>query len=202
MDLVVSGELIDELGLPTIGGRIGTERAGVSGEGGGKDVAVVLQLAGVVGITSDVVSERTGVLGRRTWHHTVIQIELATIVQSVRKWREAETCKNSRHVEGNEELEVGTGILSSLIRVINLTRLPGVGSDVQGEGVDAVAVGKVDVLQPGVGGVRVRVAHHMVGSHNLGVAAVSLHSCRNEVASRSGNGRSGGANPTVALTCT
>lgn len=70
VNLVVC-ELIDELGLPALGGGTTTELAGVSGEGGGEDITIVLQLAGVVGITSDVVTERTGVIRGGAWHHTV-----------------------------------------------------------------------------------------------------------------------------------
>jgi len=62
VNLVVSGELVDELGFPALDGGTGTESAGVSGESGGKDMAVVLQLVGVIGITSDVVTERSSVI--------------------------------------------------------------------------------------------------------------------------------------------
>lgn len=62
VNLVVSGELVDELGLPALDGGTGPESAGVSGECGGKDVAVVLQLVGVVGITGDVFTERSSVV--------------------------------------------------------------------------------------------------------------------------------------------
>ena len=67
--------------------------------------------------------------------------------------------------------------MCSLVGIIDLVGLPGLGSDVEGKGVNAVVVGKFDIFQPGVGGVRVGVAHHKVGSHNLWVA-VSLGSWR------------------------
>ena len=73
VDLVVSGELVDELGLPAVGGGAGTERAGVSGKGGGEDVAIVLQLVGVGGIGSDVFTERSCVIRGRAWHRAVSQ---------------------------------------------------------------------------------------------------------------------------------
>ena len=69
VDLVVSGELINELGLPAVDGGIRAERAGVSGEAGGEDIAVILQLVGVVGVACYVVTERTGVLRGGAWHH-------------------------------------------------------------------------------------------------------------------------------------
>ena len=74
---------------------------------------------------------------------------------------------NSRHVERDEELEVSTGILSSLVRVSDLTGLPVASSNVEGEGINAVIVGEFDVLQPGILGVGVGVSHHMVGSYDL-----------------------------------
>ena len=85
---------------------------------------------------------------------------------------------NSRHVERDEELEAGAGILSSLIGIVDLVGLPGVGSNVKGKGVNAVIVGEVDVLQPGIRGVGVGVSDHMVGSDKLRVA-VSLENWRN-----------------------
>ena len=78
MDLVVSGELVDELGLPALDGGTGTKSAGVPGEGGGENMTVVPQLVGVVGVASDIITEGTGVVRGRTWHDTV-PIELATI---------------------------------------------------------------------------------------------------------------------------
>jgi len=62
VNLVVSSELVDELGLPALDGGTGAKSACVSGESGGKDMAVVLQLVGVIGITSDVVTQRSGVI--------------------------------------------------------------------------------------------------------------------------------------------
>ena len=88
------------------------------------------------------------------------------------KRRKAEIC-NSRHVEGDEEFEASAKVLSGLVRVRDLTRLPGVGSNVGGEIVDAVVIGERDVLQSGVHGVRVSVTDRAVGSHNL-VVAISL----------------------------
>ena len=70
VNLVVPGELVDELGLPTIGGRIGTKGAGVSGKGRNKDFPVVLQLVRVVGVLNDIVYESGGILRRRAWKHT------------------------------------------------------------------------------------------------------------------------------------
>ena len=84
VNLVIPGELVDELTLPAIGGGTGTESAGVSGEGRGKDVAVVLQLVGVIGIAGDVVTEGGSILSRGTRHHTAIPIELTTIVRKRR----------------------------------------------------------------------------------------------------------------------
>ena len=81
VDLVVSGELIDELGLPTIDGGTGPKSAGVSSEGGCEDIAVVPQLVRMVGVASDVVTKGASVLRGRAWHDTV-PIELATIGQS------------------------------------------------------------------------------------------------------------------------
>ena len=177
VELVVSGELIDELRLPAIDGGIGAKRAGVSREGRGEDVAIVPQLVGVIGVASDVIAEGTGMLRRGAWHHAVIPTELATITQSEWKRRKAEIY-NSRHIERNEELEVSARILGGLVRVIDLGGFPDVGSNVEGEGIDAMIVGKLDVVHPGFDGVGVGVAHHMVGGHNL-VAAVPLGNWRN-----------------------
>ena len=63
MNLVVSRELVDELSLPTVGRGTCAKSAGVSGEGGGKDVSVVLQLTWVVGVAGNVVTERGSILG-------------------------------------------------------------------------------------------------------------------------------------------
>jgi len=82
VNLVVSGELLDELGLPTVDGGTRTEGASVSSEGRGEDMTVVLQLAGVVGVTSDVVTEGAGVLRGGARHRTISQTELAMIAQS------------------------------------------------------------------------------------------------------------------------
>ena len=82
MNLVVSGELVDELGLPTIGWGTGAESASVSSERRSEDISVVLQLVGVARVTSDVIPEGGSILGRRAWHHTVIPIKSATIDQS------------------------------------------------------------------------------------------------------------------------
>ena len=62
VNLVVSSELVYELGLPAIDGGAGTESASISSKSGGKHIAIVLQLIGVIGITSDVVTERSGVI--------------------------------------------------------------------------------------------------------------------------------------------
>lgn len=62
VNLVVSSELVYELGLPAIDGGAGAERASISSKSGGKYIAIVLQLIGVIGITSDVVTERSGVI--------------------------------------------------------------------------------------------------------------------------------------------
>ena len=70
VDFVISGELINELGLPAVDGGTGAESAGVSGEGGGEDITVVPQLVGMVCVACDVVTERTGVLRGGAWHHT------------------------------------------------------------------------------------------------------------------------------------
>jgi len=70
VDLVISGELINKLGLPALDGGTGAESAGVSGEGRGKDMTVVLQLVWMVGVACDVVAERTGMLRGGAWHHT------------------------------------------------------------------------------------------------------------------------------------
>ena len=183
VDLVVPGELIDELRLPAIDGGIGAKSAGVSCEGRGKDVAIVPQLVGVIGVASDIITEGTGMLRRGAWHHAVIPIELATITQSEWKRWKAEIY-NSRHIERNEELEAGARILGGLVRIIDLGGFPAVGSNVEGEGIDAMVVGKLDIVHPSFVGVGVGVAHNMVGSHNL-VAAIPLGNWRNEIAERS-----------------
>lgn len=100
---------------------------------------------------------------------------------------------NLRHVERNEELEVGAGILSSLVSTVNLIGLPGINANVKGKGINAVVVSKSNVLQPGVRCVRVGVAHHMVGSHDL-VIAVSLESFQIVKKSGNGTGQAGGNN--------
>ena len=107
--------------------------------------------------------------------HCDIPIELAMIDQTEWKRRETEI-RDSRHVEGEEKFEASARVFSSLVRVRDLTWLPGVGSNVEGESVDAVVVGEHNVLQPGVCGVRVGITDHMVGSHEL-VIAISLRSC-------------------------
>lgn len=92
---------------------------------------------------------------------------------------------NSRHVERNEEFEIGARILSSLIRVSDLVGLPVVHSDIECEGIDAVIVGEPDVFQPGFLGVWEGVSHHVVGGNNL-VAASPLGNYRNEITERLG----------------
>ena len=57
-----------------------------------------------------------------------------------------------------------------MVCVRDLNGLPGAGSNVGGEIVDAVVVGERNVLQPGVRGVRVGVTDRVVGSHDLVVA--------------------------------
>lgn len=94
---------------------------------------------------------------------------------------EAEIC-NSRHVERNEELEVGARILGSLVCVSDLSGLPVVGTDIEGEGIDAVSVGELDIFQPGILGVGVGVSHHVVGSNNL--VAASPFGYRNGISER------------------
>ena len=104
---------------------------------------------------------------------------------------------NSRHVERHEELEVCAGILSSLERVVDLIGLPVVGTDVEGKGINSMIMGKLNVLQPGIRGVGIGVAHHMVGSNNLGVA-IPLRNYRNKIAEQVreiGVGRRGGTIP-------
>ena len=106
---------------------------------------------------------------------------------------------HSRHIEGNEELEVGAGIFGSLVRVGDLVRLPIVGSDIEGEGIDAVVVGKVDVIQPGILGVGVGVSHHVVGGDDL-IVAGPLGNYGNEIAERLGKLKIKGAAPIRTLT--
>ena len=50
MDLVVSGELINKLSLPTISEGASTEGTGFSGKSRGEDTTVDLQLVGVIGV--------------------------------------------------------------------------------------------------------------------------------------------------------
>lgn len=71
VNLVVSGELIDELALPAIGRGTRTESTSISGEGRGKYIAVVPQLAGVAGVAGDVVTERSCVVRGGAWHHAL-----------------------------------------------------------------------------------------------------------------------------------
>jgi len=105
-----------------------------------------------------------------------VPIELANDRPEEWKRREVEIW-NSRHVERDEELEVSAGILSSLVRVGNLTGLPVAGSDVEGEGIDAVIVGEFDVLQPSILGIGEGVSHHMVSGHDL-LPGNPLRNCR------------------------
>ena len=72
MDFVVSSELVDELGLPTIRGRTSAESASVSGKGRREDITIVLQLVWMVGVSSDVVAKCSSILGRGTGHHAII----------------------------------------------------------------------------------------------------------------------------------
>ena len=97
---------------------------------------------------------------------------------------------NSRHVKRNKEFEAGAGILGSLVRVRDLIRFPAVGSNVEGECVNAVIVGKVDVVQPSILGVGEGVSHHMVGSHEL-LAATPLRNYAEWIAERSGKWKVG-----------
>lgn len=73
VNLVVSGKLIDELGLPAVDGRAAAEGAGFSGKGGSKDSVVMLQLVWMVGVACDVITEHTGVLRGGAWQHTAFR---------------------------------------------------------------------------------------------------------------------------------
>jgi hypothetical protein len=114
-------------------------------------------------------------------------MKLATY-RSKRMKRRKAGIYNSRHVKGNEELEVRARILGGLVRASNLAGLPAVGSNIEREGVNAVIMGEPDVVQPSILGVGEGVSHHMVGSHNL-VIASPLNDYRNGIARRSGKWR-------------
>lgn len=90
---------------------------------------------------------------------------------------------NSPQVERDEKHETCAEILSSLVRVVDLIRLPVVCSDVEGKGINSVIMGKGDILRPGINGVVVDVAHHVMGNNKLGVV-IPLRNYRNKIAER------------------
>ena len=78
-----------------------TELAVFSGKGRGKGLAVVLELVGVSGIGGDVVAEGISVIGR-TARKDASDAPSAWLLS----W---ESVDDSRHIEGEEELERGFG---------------------------------------------------------------------------------------------
>ena len=59
----------------------------------------------------------------------------------------------------------------------NLSRLPGVGTNVERESVDSGGMGLVYVGEPVTLGIGICVPNHVVGDDNLGIAAILIRVC-------------------------
>ena len=99
--------MLSELCAPPFGSGALAEGTGVTGKGRGKGLSVVLELVGVSGIGGDVVAEGISVIGR-TARKDALNAPSAWILS----W---ESVDGSRHIEGEEELEVGTGLLGGSV---------------------------------------------------------------------------------------